>query len=495
MKLERQEVEIERLTNQAKIWLETKPGSRVGVVTSLDGGQLVTLILDPLKGLAEYWESPLSKDSYKSLTLTIPQVHWHERVLWDMFGILPEGHPRLKHVILHDVYPADFFPLRTVPVKDPDKPVMKDRNFNFLQVKGEGVYEIPVGPIHAGVIEPGHFRFSCFGETILNLELKFGYVHRGVEKRLAEVPWKKARFVAEAAASDTACANALAHAVALESILGVEVSPFANRMRTLAFEIERLAMHIIDLAGMGTDTGYLVFAQNMSRLRGVALGCAQALSGSRFLRAFIKPGGVKQVPEGALAKILDTVKKLRQDLKAPIALLQESQAITERMEVASISHSLAHEFGMSGVTGRSAGIDYDVRQHFKAGTFPEFAPPPAVEVGGHILARSRVRAREIMSSIDTIEAVLQDVPQGAAEIDLPEALPANSIGCGIVEAFRGELIHLVVTDENGKIRRYCIKDPSRTNWTAVSIAIRNNLIADFPLCNKSLALSYSGNDL
>jgi Ni,Fe-hydrogenase III large subunit len=494
MKLERNHVEIEKLSNSIKVWMESKLGGRLGLITSLDGGQLSTVMLDPLNGSAEYWESPLNADSYKSITMMVPQAHWFERVMWDMFGILPEGHPRLKHVILHEIYPADFFPLRTVPFKT-DKGASNDRSFHFLEVRGEGVYEIPVGPIHAGVIEPGHFRFSCFGETILNLELRLGYVHRGIEKRLTEVPWKKARFVAEAAASDTAAANALAHAVAIESILGVAATPFANHLRTLAAEIERLAIHIIDLGGMGTDTGFLGFSQNMSRLRGNALGLGQALSGSRFLRGFIQPGGVMKVSDASLARVRKNAKALREDLKIPIQLLQDSQIATERMEVAGISKSLANEFGMVGVAARASGIDYDCRKHFPHGTYPQYSPPAAIELGGDILCRAHVRAREIMTSLDVIDTVLDNMPTGEHMVDVPDKLPGNSVGVGIVEAFRGELLHFVVTDDDGNIRRYCIKDPSRNNWTAVSIAIRNNLIADFPLCNKSLALSYSGNDL
>ncbi len=494
MKLERKEVEIEKLAQSIKIWLESRLGGRLGTVTSLDGGQLVTIMLDPAKGIVEYWESQLKSDGYKALTLMVPQAHWFERVLWDMFGVVPEGHPRLKHVILHDVYAADFFPLRKIPFNG-EKLVRNERAFNFLEVRGEGVYEIPVGPIHGGVIEPGHFRFSCFGETILNLELRFGYVHRGVEKRMTEVPWKKARFVAEAAAGDTIVGNALAHAVAIESVLGIEAPPLAQFMRSLALEIERLSMHIIDVAGMGTDTGFLGFAQNMSRLQGKALGLGELLTGSRFLKAFIMPGGVRKFDLAILPKLKENAKLLKAELEPLVALLKESQVARERMEVAGISRSLAGEFGLVGIVGRACGIDYDTRRHFPHGAYPQYAPPPAVELNGDVYCRAKVRMSEIVTSLDVIDSLLVNVPTGAFATDVPDKLPANQIGCGIVEAFRGELIHLVVTDDGGNIRRYCIKDPSFNNWTAVSIAIRNNLIADFPLCNKSLALSYSGNDL
>jgi len=494
MKLEKKIVEIGNLSQSIRSWMEGPSGRRLGLLTSIDGGQLATLMLDPQKSVVEYWESPLKADSYRSLTLMVPQAHWHERVLWDMFGITPEGHPRMKHVLLHDVYPPDFFPLRKIPFFD-SKGFSKDRSFNFLEVRGEGVYEIPVGPIHAGVIEPGHFRFSCFGETILNLELKLGYVHRGVEKRLTELPWQKGRFLAEAAASDTAAANALAHAVALESIMGIEPTATAQHFRTLALEMERLAMHIIDLAGMGTDTGYLGFAQNMSRLRGKALGLAHNLSGSRFLRAFILPGGVRNVDTSVLAKIKKNARELKAELKPLIGFLHESQIARERMEIASISRSLANEFGMVGIVARACGIDYDCRQSFPHGTYPNFAPPVTVGLKGDIYSRAQVRTGEIFTSLDVIDAILENIADGPTMVSVPEQLPADTYGVGIVEAFRGELIHFVATDSDGKIVRYNINDPSHNNWTAVSIAIRDNLIADFPLCNKSLALSYSGNDL
>jgi Ni,Fe-hydrogenase III large subunit len=494
MKLERQKVDIGELSRAIKSFMETKSGSRLGLLTSLDGGQICTIMLDPNSNSAEFWESELGCDSYKSVTPMLPQAHWFERIIWDMFGIVPEGHPRLKHVILHSPYTADFLPLRTAPRKG-ESVEAGDRDFKFLEVRGEGVHEIPLGPIHAGVIEPGHFRLSCFGETIINLELKLGYVHRGVEKRMTEVPWKKSRLVAESSASDSAAANALAHAIAIESILDMKVSAYANHLRTVAIEIERLAAHMFDLGGIGSEIGFLGFSQNMLRLREDALALAQSLSGSRFLRGFIIPGGVMKTGDASLSKIRTAAKALRKNLKVPLQLLKESQSATERMEVAGISRSLANEFGMVGVAARACGIDYDCRRHFSHGTYPEYAPAAAVEGGGDVLSRTRVRMREIESSLNVIEAVLENLPASEAAANLPESLPANSIGLGIVEAFRGELLHLIVTGADGTIRRYCINDPSRNNWTAISIAIRNNLIADFPLCNQSFALSYSGNDL
>lgn len=235
---------------------------------------------------------------------------------------------------------------------------------------------------------------------------------------------------------------------------------------------------------------------SMGRLRGKALGLGDLLSGSRFLRAFIFPGGVRKVEDRKLAEIKAGVIGLRKDLKPVISMFLENQMAIERMQdIGTLSKSLAQEFGMVGVIARACGINYDSRQHYAQGKFPEMAPPPAVENGGDIFARERVRINEIWSTLDTIERLVDNCPHGDERIAVPDKLPARATGMGIVEAFRGELIHLAFTDEDGQICRYAIKDPSFNNWTAISIAIRNNLIADFPLCNKSMALSYSGNDL
>lgn len=467
---------------------------RLSFVTSLDGGQLVSLLLDPKANQSEVWLTPIEGDSYKSLTLSLPGCHWFERSIWDLFGLKPEGHPRLKHLLLHEQYESMFNPLRSEALPKVDS--QDGRRYNFLEVKGEGVYEIPVGPIHAGVIEPGHFRFSCFGEDILNLEIRLGYLHRGCEKRLTEVPWQKAHFVAEAAASDTAVGNALAHAIAIESIMGTEVPPLAQALRTLALEIERLAMHIIDVGGMAADIGFLGISSSMGRLRGRALALAQALSGNRFMRGFVIPGGVLCFRSEEVASMFKKTQELQAELKPVLELFKDNQVALERMlDIGHISHALVHDFGIVGVAARASGVVYDTRQHFGQGLYPDIAPPIVLEEGGDILSRTLVRIGEIGTSIAVIEKVLASLPSGAHNIALPETLAANSCGLGIVEAFRGELIHLVFTDGEGKIKRYAIKDPSANNWTALSIAIRNNLIADFPLCNKSFSLSYSGNDL
>lgn len=521
---------------------------RLGLLSSIDGKQIFALLLSAETGKAEIWQSELSTDSYPSLTPNLPQAHWFERAIFDQFGLEARSHPRLKPLLLSDAYPEGIYPLRSPDLpppscgdpsgsaedhhksqnqnqnqnqnqdKDKDREVqghqdlqeLQDllesqeqqehhadrRKFHFLRVSGEGVYELPVGPIHAGVIEPGHFRFSCFGETIVNLELQLGYLHRGVEKRFTELPWQKARFLAEAVSSDTTCANALAHAICMESLLEIEPSSKAQWLRSIALEIERLAMHIIDLAGLAGDIGMIALAASLSRLRGAALAMAELISGSRFLRAFIVPGGLRNFDE----KLLLILKKSALDLKKELSFLLElflsKPAVKERMEgVGKVSHSLALDFGLVGVAARASGVDFDSRTCFKQGAFPEQSLPAAVEQMGDVLSRAKVRVKELFNSLELIASLIDGLPEGEIYKTPPANLAADSTAFAVVEAFRGELIHLVFSGKDGKILRYAIKDPSMNNWTAISIAIRNNLIADFPLCNKSLSLSYSANDL
>lgn len=492
MKVKHLEVPVNKRLGATKAWLDGK-GHRLGLITSVDGDQLITLVLDPVNGQAECWESPLTEDQYPSLTPMIPQCHWFERAVWDLFGLYADGHPRLKHLYLHEPYEPHFQPMRTIQ-RAPT--IVSQRRYDFLRVEGEGVYEIPVGPIHAGIIEPGHFRLSCLGEVVLNLEIRLGFLHRNVEKRLTEVPWSKARFVAEAAASDTAVANALAHSAALESILNIEVPPRAQYLRSIALEIERIAMHIADIGGMAVDVGFLGIASSLARMRGNALRLGDLLAGSRFLRSFICPGGVTRDPGANLSTIRASIRKLRFDTETIISMFLDSPAALDRLEmVCRISPSLARDFGLVGVAARACGIEYDARQHFPHGVFPQLAPAIALEQNGDVLSRVKVRVKELYSSLSFVHQLLETTPEGAIKTDTSQYLPNNSIGLGIVEAFRGELIHLIFTDDNGKIKRYAIKDPSVNNWTGVSIAVRNALVADFPICNKSFSLSYSGHDL
>lgn len=481
-----------------------RTGGRLGLLTARrvaapGGFALVVLVLDIPHQTVELWETLLDTPdgTFRSLTPQVPQAHWFERAVYDFFGLRPEGHPRFKSLILHEAWPAGFHPLRetcpTVPLDTPGR-----HDYRFLTVRGEGVYEIPVGPIHAGIIEPGHFRFSCLGEVIQNLEIRLGYQHRGVEQQLTAVPWQRSRFLAEAASSDTSAAHAWAHAMAIEHLLAILPPPRAQFLRALALEIERIASHVGDLGGMCSDIGFAAGAATFSILRGRALGLGERLTGARFLTSYIVPGGVMHdLPPSRRQALVVETRALDAAFTRAVPLLMENPGALDRMEgTGTVRPSLARDFGLVGPAGRASGIPYDVRQAFQQAPYCALPWQVAAATEGDVLARVRVRVDEIWTSLALLQTLLTSLPEPEVyRLAIPAALPPERLGVGIMEAWRGELIHLVMTDAAGRITRYCIKDPSFNNWTGLAIAARGQLVTDFPLCNKSFGLSYSGNDL
>ncbi|MBY0546161.1 MAG: NADH-quinone oxidoreductase subunit C [Candidatus Obscuribacterales bacterium] len=491
MKLEVLPLKLEDRTATIKSCMAS--GARLGLVTSIDGGQLLTILLAPESKQIRCYQTEVEGGQYHSMTPVIPQAHWFERTTLDMFGLLPLGHPRLKHTHLHEPYVSTLPPLAKHATQVVGRP------YEFLNVEGEGVYEIPVGPIHAGIIEPGHFRFSCYGEVVANLEIQLGYVHRGVEKRLTEVPPGKARFVAEAAASDMAVANACAHSVAVEALFEFEIPRSAWLLRTVAAEIERVAMHLSDLGGIAGDIGFLAVSSSMARLRGLALRLAELVGGNRFLRGYVCPGGVSRPwLKASLSEMRQVLHALASQLQPVLDIFLSNQVAVDRMEgVGKVSPKLAAEFGLVGVSARASGVGYDCRASWSSATFPSREFAVVTEQSGDVYARAKVRIGELAVSLLMLSALFDELAStsGPSWVPLPQILPPDATAIGIIESHRGELIHLIVTDEEGAIKRYCIKDPGVNNWTGLAIAVRNNLVADFPLCNKSFGLSYSGHDL
>jgi Ni,Fe-hydrogenase III large subunit/Ni,Fe-hydrogenase III component G len=485
------------LSPTARKWL-TGPGRRFGHLTArrLDGRHLAidVLLLDTSTGGGLILSAALPDDGphYPALTPAIPAAHWAERAAGDFFGVEAIGHPRWETLILHtDTWQEHTAPLalqRSVPRKP----------YAFVEVAGEGVHEIPVGPIHAGIIEPGHFRFSCVGEIISNLEIRLGYQHRGIELRLSELPWTQTRFTAESASTDTAVGNALAHAVALEQLLQVEPPARAQMLRSIALELERLANHLGDLGGLSADIGYSPGAAQFPLLRAKVLALGELLTGTRLQRYYIKPGGVlRDLDEQSQVQFAGELVKLRRHVQELLPLVFDNPAVLERFDgVGRLRASLAQDFGMVGPAARASGSSYDARQAFPHGVYPAYAPMPTRREAGDVLARAQVRAAEIHTSLAVISVLLDELAAGPIQTDDDRTeLAPDSCGVGLVEAWRGELIHWVTTDKTGNISRYAIKDPSFNNWTGLAIAVRGNLVADFPVCNKSFSLSYSGNDL
>lgn len=478
-------------------WLQ-HTGRRFGHLTARvcddDSLAIEVLLLDTHANGGIIITVPLSdgETEYPAITVETPAAHWAERAMGDFFGLRAVGHPCWKSLILHDdAWPTDLFPHR--PTAEGHR-----EPYQFLEVAGEGIHEIPVGPIHAGIIEPGHFRFSCAGEIITNLDIRLGYQHRGIERKLTALPWQQTHYLAESASTDTAAGNALAHSIAIEQLLGIDPPQKAQALRTVALELERLANHVGDMGAIAGDIGFSAGAALFPPMRGAVLALCQTLAGGRRQRYYIKPGGVaRDLTSERRTSISRGLAAIRTRLQELIPLVLENSAAIERMEgTGRISREMAKDFGIVGPAGRASGVDYDARMFYPHGIYPSHAPKPALRRTGDALARAQIRADEIISSISVLNKLLGGLPSGEVYIDcMKESLPPNETGIGIVEAWRGELIHWITTDGKGVISRYAIKDPSFNNWTGLAIAARRNLVADFPLCNKSLNLSYSGNDL
>ena len=424
------------------------------------------------------------KSSFRSLTLELPQAHMFEREIAEQFAIMPVGHPWLKPVRYHQNYRdvADLWPRGGV--------------YPFYRVEGEEVHEVAVGPVHAGIIEPGHFRFQCHGEEVLNLEIQLGYQHRGIEKMMEELPAERMVLLAESIAGDTVIAHAMAYCNIVESLSDCEISPRAQAIRAIALELERLSNHIGDLGALSTDIGFSPPAAYFGRLRGEFLNLLMELSGNRYGRSLCRPGGVlfdldQKMAEDFRQRLLIA----RKDLKGISDLFWGSSSVLSRLEgTGTVSNQAAKELGLVGPAARASGIGVDVRTDYAFGMYRFHYIPVSTASSGDVHARALVRWLEAQRSIEFLLDVLSRIPQGDLRVKVP-ALKPDHMALAMVEGWRGEIVHVAITDARAGIARYKIKDPSFHNWTGLAMAARGGQISDFPLCNKSFNLSYAGHDL
>ena len=416
-----------------------------------------------------------------------------EREIEDTFGIKAVAHPDSRPLVRHAFWPEDYFPLLK-DAQPPDKFEDDGTPFPFTPVGGEGVYEIPVGPVHAGIIEPGHFRFSVVGETVIDLKIRLYFTHKGTEKLFEGRAPAAGVELAERISGDTTIGHSLAYCQAVESLAGCVVPARAQYLRVILLEMERLYNHVADFGMICNDTGFAVAHSHCFRIRERLLRLNKRLTGNRLLRGGIVPGGAgHDLPAGLdLAAQLDTILA---DFNEIVDISLSNTMLVDRLEgTGRLTTKTATDHGVLGYVARASNIDADARRDHPFAAYPALGFTVPVFSSGDVRARTMARVEETRVSVQIIKQALLAMPAGPIVAPLGP-LPAWEPAFSLVEGWRGTIVHWVMADESGHIYRLKVRDPSFMNWPALSFAMLKNIVPDFPLCNKSFNQSYSGNDL
>jgi Ni,Fe-hydrogenase III large subunit/Ni,Fe-hydrogenase III component G len=460
--------------------------SLFGMPETDDRTRLVAILADDVRGDLEA-SSAVVAQHYPALTPHCPQANRFEREVAEQCAVVPEGHPWLKPLRRHP--PDHVSPARENGSTDREA-------HPFFRIEGDEVHEVAVGPVHAGIIEPGHFRFQAHGETVLFLEIMLGYQHRGVERLLETLDSGRAVLLAESIAGDTVIGHAEAYCGAMEALARTRKTPRAQTIRGIALELERLANHIGDLGAMAGDVAYASAAAYLGRLRGECLNLLMTLSGNRYGRGVVRPGGAGfDIPPEMAAHMRDRLQQLGEDVEPVLDLMFQSASVQARFEgVGVVPKAACGDAGLVGPVARACEVSRDVRQDHPYGIFRFSHIPVATAWAGDVLARALVRRVEIQRSLAFLIEQLGTLPRGDARVACGSLRP-DELVVAMVEGWRGEIVHVVITDDTGRIRRHKVTDPSFHNWAALALAMPGNEISDFPLCNKSFNLSYAGHDL
>ena len=439
---------------------------------------------------------PVSPDQpeFASLANAIPGVNWQEREIQDLFGLKLIGHPNPRRCALHDDWP-EVHPLRKDFDLRTQLPPFEGERHKFIPVEGEGVFQVPVGPVHAGIIEPGHFLFSVAGEPVLYLQLRLFYVHKGTEKLFENLPVQHCVRLAESISGDSAFAHATAFCHAIERAAGVEAPPRARFLRSICLELERLHNHIGDIGAICTDVAFATVNMHCMRLKERVLRVNELLTGNRLLRGMACPGGVRFDFDGDQLKALSQlVIGLRPEFDDVVGLIERSSSTLNRLEkTGMLKPEVARDLGVVGIAGRASGFEHDLRRDFPHAAYDQLKIAVPVYQAGDVEHRMQVRIDEVRESFSLIEQLVAKLPGGPVRVEIGE-LPAGVTAIGYVEGWRGEIFHWIRTAPGNRLARCKVKDPSLQNWPVLSEAILGNIIPDFPVVNKSFNLSYSGTD-
>lgn len=441
--------------------------------------KLISILADARSSMIHLTGGVFDKNDLKfeSFANLFPQTNYFECELAENHGYMLLNHPWLR-------------PVRKQNMISGNKP------YQFYKIDGEEIHEVAVGPIHAGVIEPGHFRFQCHGELVYNLEINLGYQHRGIEKLLLKSNSSQSIVLAESIAGDTVIGHSYAHCSAIESLSKTQISLRAQVIRSIAEEIERAAMHLTGLGGVANDIGFSLVASSYGRLRTLVINSLALICGSRFGRGLFVYGGVRfDLNDEMVNSILNNLQIVRDDIETVNQYLFSSIGALARFEnTGVVQNELAAQVGLVGLAARSCGIEEDARIHFPYGAY-RYSPVSLINLsGGDVFSRARLRAMEIDESLRFVIDQLENLPDGEIKTNFGN-VESNQGVIAIVEGWRGEIVHTVFTNDEGNLSHYKIKDPSFNNWYGLSLALRKTAISDFPLCNKSFDLSYAGHDL
>jgi Ni,Fe-hydrogenase III large subunit/Ni,Fe-hydrogenase III component G len=415
-----------------------------------------------------------------------------EREIFDLFGIRARGHPDPRPLVRHAFWPEDYFPLR----KDAAPRDFHDdgQAFPFQQVGGEGVYEIPVGPVHAGIIEPGHFRFSVVGETIIDMKSRLYFTHKGTEKLFEGRALDEGVELAERISGDTSVGHALAYCQAAEVLTGTVVPPRARYLRVILLELERLYNHVGDFGMIANDTGFAAAHSHCFRIRERLLRLNKRVTGHRLLRGALALGGVRtDLPPGL--DVVSEVKAALADFDEIVEISFANALVADRLEgTGRLTVQTARDHGVLGFVARASGLDVDTRRDHPFAAYGELSFSVPVFTSGDVRARTLVRVEEARESVKLIQQAVAALPTGPLQARLG-ASRAFEPAFALVEGWRGRIIHWLMAGASGRLERVKILDPSFLNWRPLSYALLKNIVPDFPLCNKSFNQSYSGNDL